>query len=647
MKLVKLRLCNFQSFPSAPVDIELSAVTFLLGPNGSGKTAVLLAMARLFGFERSMRPIRKTDFHAADGKLGTATEAKQRLWIEAHFDFPELKKKTGKYATIPPNFAHMQLLSADGIPRIRVRLSAEMDTDCEIDEQCLWVLETDAAGEPTKTSVVSRSDRNSFHIHYLPARRDPADHVSYAATTLLGRALRSANWTSERDTIAALSENISQELTNNAAISTISAQIKASWSGLHKGKYYAAPEVSFISGELEQLLRHLTIGFSPGETEPTVDFTRLSDGQKSLLYFSLVLAMQSIGRKVLKKETDAFDVDKLRPAIFTLVALEEPENSLSPHYLGRILKCLKVISGDEDAQAIVSTHSPSVVKRVPPEQIRYLRLNEKRATVVNTIQMPAKADEAHKFVREAVQAYPELYFSRLVILGEGDSEEVVIPRILEAGGIGDDESSIAVVPLGGRHVNHFWRLLNALGIPHVTLLDLDLGRHQGGWGRVKYALNQLFLYLPSDGTLTVAYINGITAWDGVPRLLEQGSLWPQLQPWLEGQGVFFSSPLDLDFAMLTAFPDTYKAAPAPARTLPEDSTVKSVLGKSHGQLDQYTEAEQKLFATYHSLFKIGSKPAEHLQAMSELTESDLKASTPSTLNRLIEAVKMKLAGLPE
>ena len=300
MKLVKLRLCNFQSFPSTPVDIDLSAVTFLLGPNGSGKTAVLLAMARLFGFERSMRPIRRTDFHSADGVPGTATEAKQRLSIEAHFDFPELKKKTGKYATIPPNFAHMQLLSADAIPRIRVRLSAEMDADGEIDEQFLWVLETDAAGEPTKTSVVSRSDRNSFHIHYLPARRDPADHVSYAATTLLGRALRSANWTSERDTIAALSESISQELTNNAAISTISAQIKASWTGLHKGKYLAAPAVSFISGELEQLLRHLTIGFSPGETEPTVDFTRLSDGQKSLLYFSLVLAMQSIGRKVLK-----------------------------------------------------------------------------------------------------------------------------------------------------------------------------------------------------------------------------------------------------------------------------------------------------------------------------------------------------------
>ena len=41
--------------------------------------------------------------------------------------------------------------------------------------------------------------------------------------------------------------------------------------------------------------------------------------------------------------------------------------------------------------------------------------------------------------------------------------------------------SVCVVPLGGRHVNHFWRLLERLEIPYVTLLDLDSGRFQGGW----------------------------------------------------------------------------------------------------------------------------------------------------------------------
>ncbi|WGR70334.1 MULTISPECIES: ATP-dependent endonuclease [unclassified Bradyrhizobium] len=112
-----------------------------------------------------------------------------------------------------------------------------------------------------------------------------------------------------------------------------------------------------------------------------------------------------------------------------------------------------------------------------------MRLNKRRKTVVKRIELP-EDQEALKFVREGVQAFPELYFSRFVILGQGDSEEVVLPRLLAAKGILVDDESISAVPLGGRHVNHFWRLLHGLGIPHVTLLDLDLARYHGGWGRI-------------------------------------------------------------------------------------------------------------------------------------------------------------------
>ena len=50
---------------------------------------------------------------------------------------------------------------------------------------------------------------------------------------------------------------------------------------------------------------------------------------------------------------------------------------------------------------------------------------------------------------------------------------------------------MAIVPLGGRHVQHFWRLLSGLDIPYATLLDLDLGREGGGFGRVKTAIDNL------------------------------------------------------------------------------------------------------------------------------------------------------------
>ncbi len=108
--------------------------------------------------------------------------------------------------------------------------------------------------------------------------------------------------------------------------------------------------------------------------------------------------------------------------------------------------------------------------------------------------MPDDGNDAAKYVREAVRAYPELYFARLVILGEGDSEQIVLPRTLAAAGMADDDVAVSVVPLGGRHVHHFWRLLERLEIPYLTLLDLDSGRYHGGWGRIRYAANQLNLH---------------------------------------------------------------------------------------------------------------------------------------------------------
>ncbi len=105
--------------------------------------------------------------------------------------------------------------------------------------------------------------------------------------------------------------------------------------------------------------------------------------------------------------------------------------------------------------------------------------------------MPEDDIQASTYVRLAVRSYPELYFARFVILAEGDSERVVLPRLAEARGVPLDPSFVPVVPLGGRYVSHFWRLLTDLGIPHATLLDFDLGRTHGGAKMIRTAFAAL------------------------------------------------------------------------------------------------------------------------------------------------------------
>ena len=645
MKLSHLRLCNFQSFGSAAVDLEFEGITFLIGPNGAGKTATLEALSRLFGFNPNGRYIRGSDFHVPVDEKVDAGPLERSLYIEAEFTFPELRAVGGDHPTIPPYFSHMRLDSADGVPRVRFRLDAKMDSAGDVEDVLSYVLDIDANGQPLTKHPVPRSDRNNIHIHYLPARRDPSDQISYAANSMLGRALRSANWQTDRQDIAGFTKQIGDRLRANLAVKSLSDEVATRWKALHTGTFFTDPEVTFVEREMETLLRHVSVSFAPGHGERLIDFSRLSDGQKSLLYLTLVLAIQRTGRAILQGTEKAFDVEKFKPAIFTLFAVEEPENSLSPHYLGRVVESLKEFSNQDDAQSVIATQSPSMLKRVSPENIRYLRLSELRQTSVRRITLPSEKEESYKFVREAVQAFPELYFSRLVILGEGDTEEIILARLIQAAGLAMDQSGICIVPLGGRHINHFWRLLTALEIPFVTLLDLDWGRYQGGWGRIKYVAIQLQKFAPTKCGIKQKDIDGIPAWDasGDPDSAKFMSDWAD---YLEKNDVFFSSPLDLDFAMLTHFPKAYDVEKADL-VAPNEASIKAVLGEHYYDIGQYSDAERKLFSSYHRDFQLANKPAAHLAALAKLSDATLLASAPKFLVRLSDAIYEKIKTLPE
>jgi putative ATP-dependent endonuclease of OLD family len=230
-------------------------------------------------------------------------------------------------------------------------------------------------------------------------------------------------------------------------------------------------------------------------------------------------------------------------------------------------------------------------------------------------------------------------------LGEGDSEEIVIPRVFVAHGIAADDSSVSIVPLGGRHVNHFWRLLHGLEIPYLTLLDLDTARYGGGWGRIKYCADNLLKFPPTSSTLSQDNIDNIPSWNDPRHVLgdPDGAQWIK---YLESVGVFFSAPLDIDFSMMLKFSAAYGVDPFFLGP-PDSVTLNSVLGRSHGDETQYTADQLLLFDDYHDKFKIGSKPSNHLNALSQIDDAALLADLPPELQRLAAAVATRLAALPE
>jgi hypothetical protein len=244
-------------------------------------------------------------------------------------------------------------------------------------------------------------------------------------------------------------------------------------------------------------------------------------------------------------------------------------------------------------------------------------------------------------VREAVRIFPELYFARFAVLGEGSTEEVVLPRLAKALGLPIDRSFVALVPLGGRHVNHLWRLLADLDIPHATLLDLDRGRAGGGWGRVRTAYVELLAIGRAPDTL----VAGANTPDAVLAAIDErasiaGDAEEPLMAEVESLrrfGVFYCAPLDLDWTMLRAYWDAYTDVRDGARGPRATDARPTVLGEDSKPHLYGADADEAL-QWYRFLFLGRGKPSTHVRALRALNDEALSAGAPAELRALLDYV---------
>lgn len=180
---------------------------------------------------------------------------------------------------------------------------------------------------------------------------------------------------------------------------------------------------------------------------------------------------------------------------------------------------------------------------------------------------------------------------------------------------------------------------------------MDLGRDGGGWGRVKTAIEKLIefgapkakLLQTTTGVLTDAALLGMHGWNNSSDHSTQLSWINRLKEY----GVYFSAPLDLDLAMLDAFPDDY-AAVIPKGGGPRmaaDKAAEVVLGTSGPGLSIYTgpyENYPPLFPNYRYHFLTHSKPATHLAALTRISKASLIAEMPAVLAEVVRHIANSL-----
>jgi putative ATP-dependent endonuclease of OLD family len=663
MKISALKIKGFRSFGPEEVIIPIDEkLVGFIGLNSAGKTTSLEALRKLFGQSLIDKEIFRQDFHVGkEEKLDEITE--RTLSIEVRIDFDE-EEKDG----IPHFFSDMVVDEEDGNPYLRLRVEAnwkksDYEPEGEIDNKVyvIKVAEGTAEEEGSK-QIFPNHFRRLIQIIYVPAIRRPAEQLKYVSGSILFRVLKKIKWDdSFKAEFDGKIEEINNAFKSLSEFSTVQNSITEFWQQFHKDERYKDTTLGFGGSDFDSILKKLEISFSPSGTHKAYKIDELGEGYRSLFYLTLVCALLEIEEKLAEND-DEENIGINRP-LLTILAIEEPENHIAPQLLGRVIKILKTIASKDNSQVFISSHTPAIVKRLNPESILHFRITNKYETEVNKILLPEKTDEAYKYVKEAVHNYPELYFARLVVIGEGDSEEVIFNRLMEVMEVDFDDNIINFAPLGHRFVHHIWRLLETLHIPYVTLLDLDQEREGGGWGRIKYAAKQLIkigikkeelLKLSDDSILSDKALNDMHTWS----LLEKDSI-KNLNGWvdyLKKYNIFYSNPLDLDFLMLTHYQEFYKKA-IPKNGGPQipdetkeakkfnekvTTSIQATLKSEKSTGDTYSEDEKKLMIWYNYHFLGRGKPTTHIQVLSSMTDKEIKNNLPQVFTEIFDCISSLL-----
>lgn len=682
MKLSKLKLHNYRCFGNGEQIVPIDDITAFIGNNSSGKTAALLALNCLFSDNSADHILKRSDFHLPKNTKPEDLET-QELYIEAVFTFDELDDHQNSSTSIPTFFRSLVVDEPGGTPYLRIRLEATWEKSSNIEgaiESKVYYITCPEKQEITDDFRVNapRKELDRIRVIYVPAVRDPSKQLKNVSGTMMHQIMGSINWSNDtQEKVKIKIKELNDQFLEEKGVSILGNSIHTQWESYDSDTRYSNAQLRFNSTDIDTSIKKSEVVFLPTVTGKECTIDDMSDGLRSLFYISLVDSILDVETKIRQEleKTPQQTSFTHNPPVLTIIALEEPENHIAPHLIGQLVSNMKKIASKSNAQTILTSHSTAIVKRFDPEDLRYFRLDLSNCiATVRSITLPdkEKLSDQYKFIKEAVKAYPELYFAKLVILGEGDSEEIILPKMWSAKNGDVDASGISVVPLGGRHVNHFWRLLNDLNIPHITLLDLDKERDGGGWGRIKYVLEQLIenghdrseVLNTQNGVMTDKELDDMLDWDITDT--------ENLQSWidfLEHYNVFFTTPLDIDFLMLENYSQTYKdilgEKEGPRLIINEngqcnqkfikeieeigslyseyekrvEDDVKHTLKKCGGDGNTYSDEQKQLMIWYNYFFLNRGKPSTHIEALSTLSNEQLVSTMPNVFTKVISAAE--------
>lgn len=456
IQLKQLRVHGFRGLDNLEIDFE--PTTVLVGTNNAGKTTLLKSLQLALS---NTLQITDDDFHFSDAVIRDKIII-DILFISIDDEGKPVAEFEDKWATVfttdrigIDNIGNQFLAFRTVIEENLIRKTYKKK-QFVIDEWGDFNHETEGYWYSKEFDNELSFYFDEIPFFYLDANRDILDDLKNK-TSFLGKILSSITYDPEdRELIEDLIKELNKETIERSEILTnLHTTLEELDTAMDN------PQNTVDITPFTKKLRDLNKGVKINYSQFSMEYHGMGTRSWSSLLILKAFILQN------KKLADDSQV-----AYYPLIAIEEPESHLHPNAQKKLYTQINNIVG----QKIVSTHSSYIAGSAKLKEVRSINRITSNIAIGKFVESDFDSEDIRKIYRQVINTRGELFFSKLVILFEGETEEQALPitikRHLNKNPI---ELGVDFIGVGGSgNYLPFIRFFEAFNVPYLIFSDNEV-----------------------------------------------------------------------------------------------------------------------------------------------------------------------------
>lgn len=492
MKISRIRVRNFRLLKDTVLNLK-DLLSILVGKNNTGKTSLIVILEKFFdqrSFDLNDFPLSSRDDILNVTAATSDKNLSLHLVMEIQYDTKDdLSILSDLILDIDEKINRVQILFEAKINKIKLLTALnlfpdkeEMDKHIKRDlspyiETKVYVMEPTPALEVSDKSELVEKDmkliKSLINLQIIHAKRN----VSSSEETKKGTKILS-------DLTTKFFNSNSGE--NNAAFLEINKKMSAMDQNLNS--VYDSVFNPFLKNAKEFLkLEDLRVTSNLQSKELVSNLSQVVYGEKENVLPEHLngLGVMNILFLLLQIEIKKEQINKEKKSI-NLLIIEEPEAHTHPqmqYVFATQIK--KIISGINNLQTIITTHSSHIVSQCDFKNVRYLqKAADDNITIKNFYEelenSYTEKDQFRFLVQYLTLQSSELFFADKIIFIEGTTEKILFPYFIRKFDLSQTKEDY--IPLSAQHISYmevganakvFGPFLDFLGIKTLIVTDLD------------------------------------------------------------------------------------------------------------------------------------------------------------------------------